>query len=266
VDAEEGHPLAKIGVIADDLTGANDTGVQFSKQGLRTVVLIQGHGPKDVSDQVDVLVIDTESRSLPPAAAYEKAWEAASRLAEAKIPIVYKKIDSTLKGNIGAELDAVMDAAGYETAIVAPAFPANKRVTVGGYQLVNMIPLGRTEAARDPVTPVKESHVPTLITSQSKRRIEHIGLAAVMDLSTLKNEMRECVRKGGGIIVVDSVTQADLRRVAHAASSLGIQVLTCGPAGLAEELPEAFGLIQGRPVVVVSGSVSEVTMRADSCG
>ncbi|MBS7623467.1 four-carbon acid sugar kinase family protein [Candidatus Bathyarchaeota archaeon] len=253
--------MAKIGVIADDLTGANDTGVQFSKQGLRTIVLTRGRDLEDVSDQVDVLVIDTESRSLPAAAAYERAREAASRLVEAKIPIVYKKIDSTLKGNIGAELDGVMDGAGYETAIVAPAFPANKRVTVGGYQLVNMIPLGRTEAARDPVTPVRESHVPTLIASQSKRRIEHIGLAAVMDLSTLKNEMREYIRKGGGVIVVDSVTQNDLRRVAHAASSLGIHVLTCGPAGLAEELPEAFGLILGRPVVVVSGSVSEVTMR-----
>ncbi|MEM3004781.1 MAG: four-carbon acid sugar kinase family protein, partial [Candidatus Bathyarchaeia archaeon] len=252
--------MAKIGVIADDLTGANDTGVQFSKQGLRTLVLTEDRSLEGVSDQVDVLVIDTESRLLTAAAAYEKAKEAASRLVEAKIPIVYKKIDSTLKGNIGAELDAVMDAAGYETAVVAPAFPANKRVTVGGYQLVNMIPLGKTEAARDPVTPVKESHVPTLIATQSNRRVEHIGLAAVMDLSTLKNEMKERIRKGGGIIVVDSVTQNDLKRVAHAASSLG-QVLTCGPAGLAQELPEAFGLILGRPVVVVSGSVSEVTMR-----
>jgi len=253
--------LAKIGVIADDLTGANDTGVQFSKQGLKTMVLTESRDLKNISNRIDVIVLDTESRTLPKIAAYGRAKEAASRLVEANIPTIYKKIDSTLKGNIGAELDAVMDATGAKTAIVAPAFPANKRVTVGGYQLVNQVPLGRTEAAQDPLTPVKESHVPTLVASQSRRKIEHIGLAAVMDMSTLKNELKECVRRGGEIIVVDSITQSDLKRIAHAAADLGLHALTCGPAGLAEELPEALGLISGRPVIAVSGSVSEVTMR-----
>ena len=253
--------MATIGVIADDLTGANDTGVQFSKRGLKTIVLTQIQALKDMSNQVDVIVLDTESRISPRSVAYEKAKEATTRLVEAKIPIIYKKIDSTLKGNIGAELDGVMDSTGTKTAIVAPAFPANRRVTVGGYQLVNQIPLGKTEASQDPVTPVRESHVPTLIAGQSKRKVEHVGLAAVMELSTLEKELRECIRKGGEIIVVDSITQDDLKRVALAVVDLGLQGLTCGPAGLAEELPEALGLISGTPVITVSGSISEVTMR-----
>lgn len=141
--------MAKLGVIADDLTGANDTGVQFSKQGLKTIVLSKADSLVELSKQADVIVLDTESRALSKQDAYERVKEAANRLVEAKISIIYKKIDSTLKGNIGAEIDAVMDATGINPAIVVPAFPANKRVTVGGYQLVNQIPLGKTEASRD---------------------------------------------------------------------------------------------------------------------
>ncbi len=253
--------MVLLGVIADDLTGANDTGVQFSKNGLKTIVLTQIRDLRDIADKVDVIVLDTESRTIPRSIAYEKAKEAASRLREAKVPIIYKKIDSTLKGNIGPELDGIMDSTGFKTAIVAPAFPANKRVTVGGYQLVNQVPLGKTEAAQDPLTPVRESHVPTLIAEQTKRRVMHVGLATVMDFPTLKRELKECAQRSSGIIVVDSITQSDLKRIAKAAVELGLHTLTCGPAGLAEELPEALGLIPGKPVVTVSGSLSEVTMR-----
>ncbi|MGQ9542791.1 MAG: four-carbon acid sugar kinase family protein [Candidatus Bathyarchaeia archaeon] len=253
--------LVKIGVIADDLTGANDTGVQFSKQGLKTLILTHIEALKDMFGGFDVVVLDTESRALPSSVAYEKAKTAAESLIAAKATTIYKKIDSTLKGNIGSELDGVMDATGIETAIVAPAFPANKRITVGGYQLVNQVPLGKTEAAKDPVTPVRESHVPTLIAGQSRRRVGHVGLAAVMDLQSLEEKLEECVRRGEEIIVVDSITQGDLKRIAQAAVKLNLHRLTCGPAGLAEELPQALGLISGKPVIVISGSVSETTMR-----
>ena len=252
--------LAKMGVIADDLTGANDTGVQFSKQGLRTIVLTHIQELKDISDRVDVIVLDTESRTLPRSEAYDRAKDAANALVKARVPIIYKKIDSTLKGNIGAELDGVMDASGSKTVIVAPAFPANKRITVGGYQLVNQVPVSKTEAAQDPLTPVRESHVPTLLSCQSKRRIVHVGLAAVMDKARLKRELKCCIEKGGEIIVVDSITQNDLKNIAQAAVDLELHRLTCGPAGLAEELPGAVGLISGKPVITISGSISEVTM------
>ncbi|MEM3430206.1 MAG: four-carbon acid sugar kinase family protein [Candidatus Bathyarchaeia archaeon] len=253
--------MVEIGVIADDLTGANDTGVQFSKQGLRTIVLTRVESLKDMPRDIDVIVIDTESRALPSSLAYDRVKIAAEKLVEAKVPIIYKKIDSTLKGNIGSELDGVMDVTGIKTAIVAPAFPANKRITVGGYQLVNQVPLSKTEAAFDPVTPVRESHVPTLIARQSRRKVGYVGLASVMELQSLVENLRDCVQRGEEIIILDSITQGDLKRIAQAAVKLNLHRLTCGPAGLAEELPQAMGLISGKPVVVISGSVSEVTMR-----
>ncbi|MEM3381941.1 MAG: four-carbon acid sugar kinase family protein [Candidatus Bathyarchaeia archaeon] len=253
--------MVEIGVIADDLTGANNTGVQFSKQGLRTIVLTRVESLKDMPRDIDVIVIDTESRALPSSLAYDRVKIAAEKLVEAKVPIIYKKIDSTLKGNIGSELDGVMDVTGIKTAIVAPAFPANKRITVGGYQLVNQVPLSKTEAAFDPVTPVRESHVPTLIARQSRRKVGYVGLASVMELQSLVENLRDCVQRGEEIIILDSITQGDLKRIAQAAVKLNLHRLTCGPAGLAEELPQAMGLISGKPVVVISGSVSEVTMR-----
>ncbi|MBS7626658.1 four-carbon acid sugar kinase family protein, partial [Candidatus Bathyarchaeota archaeon] len=197
-----GSNLVEIGVIADDLTGANDTGVQFSKQGLRTIVLTRVESLKDMPRDIDVIVIDTESRALPSSLAYDRVKIAAEKLVEAEVPIIYKKIDSTLKGNVGSELDGVMDVTGIKTAIVAPAFPANKRITVGGYQLVNQVPLSKTEAAFDPVTPVRESHVPTLIARQSRRKVGYVGLAAVMELQSLEESLRECIQRGEEIIVL----------------------------------------------------------------
>ncbi|WP_455280211.1 four-carbon acid sugar kinase family protein [[Eubacterium] cellulosolvens] len=253
--------MAKLGVIADDLTGANDTGVQFSKQGLKTIVLVHADSLVELSKQADVIVLDTESRALTKQDAYERVKEAANLLVEAKISIIYKKIDSTLKGNIGSEIDAVMDATGINPAIVVSAFPANNRVTVGGYQLVNQIPLGRTEAAKDPVTPVTESHVPTIIAAQSKRQVGHIDLRTIMDIDLLKATLAEKVGKGKEIIVFDAIAQNDLKIIAKSLAQLGLHKLTCGPAGLAEEMPEALGLIAGSPVIVISGSLSEVNMR-----
>jgi uncharacterized protein YgbK (DUF1537 family) len=253
--------LAKLGVIADDLTGANDTGVQFSKQGLKTIVLTKTDSLIELLKDADVIVLDTESRALSKEDAYERVKEAANRLAEAEISIIYKKIDSTLKGNIGAEIDAVMDATGINPAIVVSAFPANRRVTVGGYQLVNQIPLGKTEASRDPVTPVTESHVPTIIATQSKRRVEHIDLRTVMDEDMLKAALVDKAGRDKEIIVLDAIVQSDLKSIAKILVQLGLHKLTCGPAGLAEEMPEALGLISGSPVIVISGSLSEVNMR-----
>lgn len=253
--------LAKLGVIADDLTGANDTGVQFSKQGLKTIVLTKTESLTELSKQADVIVFDTESRALSKQDAYKTVKEVANRLVEAKISIIYKKIDSTLKGNIGAEIDAVMDATGINHAIVVSAFPANRRVTVGGYQLVNQIPLGKTEASRDPVTPVTESHVPTIIAAQSKKPVKHIDLRTIMDDGMLKTALIEKTGRDKGIIVLDAIVQDDLKRIAKTLAQLDLHKLTCGPAGLAEEMPEALGLIDGSPVVVISGSLSEVNMR-----
>src|SRR5512136_1164630 len=170
----------KIVVIADDLTGANDTGVQFAKQGLKTLVLIGVPASLAELDE-DVLVVDTQSRASSPTEAYQKVTQTALLFKDRdRFQTIYKKIDSTLRGNLGSEIDAIMDARGLELAIVAPAFPANGRMTVGGCHFLGNAPLEATEISRDPLCPVTESHIPTLIAAQTRRKVGHVGIKSVM--------------------------------------------------------------------------------------
>ncbi len=103
--------MRRIAIIADDLTGASDTGVQLARRGLHTIVALDPHQPASVPD-CDVLVVDTDSRALTGPEAYATVARAVRKVMTAGYQPVYKKLDSTLRGNIGAELDAVMDEGG----------------------------------------------------------------------------------------------------------------------------------------------------------
>jgi len=254
--------MVKLGIVADDLTGANDTGVQFAKVGLRTLVLWNLEGVESSAEH-DVVVVDTESRGDPKEEAYRKAFKAASALKKAGASLFYKKIDSTLRGNIGAELDGVLDALGASIAIVCPAFPANRRVTVGGHQLVGGIPVERTEMRQDPIAPVTKSYIPTLIREQSRRIVGRIPLTSVMEgPEAVEAGILKEREKGVEILVLDAASEDDLRAAAQAASLLEEKPLLCGSAGLAEEIPHAFGLPPKRGgVLVLAGTVSTVTAR-----
>jgi len=255
--------MGKLGIIADDLTGANDAGVQFSKQGLRTVVVWDLSFVTRVVVDADVMVIDTESRTASKEEAYSKVKEATRALVEAGFDLLFKKMDSTLRGNIGAELDGVCDAFGKLIFLVAPAFPGNRRTTLGGQQLLDGVPLEHAGVARDSLSPVKQSHVVDLIQTQSRRRAGHIPLAVVASgADLLRSTILVKVQQGYEILVLDAVTNDHLSTIAKAASELGSTVLLVGSAGLAEEVPFAFNLLpEKRHVLVVAGSMSEVTAR-----
>ena len=253
--------MIRFGIIADDLTGALDTGVQFSKQGLQTVVVLDGELPKGV----DVLVTDTESRSDPPNEAYEKVRKASRRFE--RVPI-YKKIDSTLRGNVGPELEAIMDELGFEKAVVAPAFPSNGRTTVQGRQLVHGLPLKETSLAEDPLCPDMD-YIPALLSQQVKRNVAHVNLGVVdRGPTTLAYEIGS---RSEEILVIDATRESHLSSIAQAVYLLGDKCLACGSAGLAQELPGAF-CFRGKnlkrredgrrdfPVLVVAGSRHQATI------
>ena len=233
----------KIVVIADDLTGANDTGVQFAKQGLKTLVLLRVPVSPSRLDE-DVLVVDTQSRALSPAEAYQKVTETALLFKDRdQFPTLYKKIDSTLRGNLGTEIDAIMDACGLELAVVAPAFPRNGRTTVGGCHFLENTPLEATEIARDPNCPVGESHIPTLIAQQAKRKVGHVGIKSVLaGTEGILAAMRQLSAAGRQILVCDAWQEDHLKMIALAAVRLEKPILWVGSAGLAEYVPLALGL------------------------
>jgi uncharacterized protein YgbK (DUF1537 family) len=252
----------KLIVVADDFTGANDTGVQLAKKGAKTeVMLTQRQKP---SRHADVLVVNTESRAGTPgeaAAAVTQALQPWCRLG-ADNPLVYKKIDSTFRGNVGAEIEAAMRAAGRSLAIIAGAIPGAGRTTENGECLVHQVPLLETEFASDPRTPIISSRISTLIARQSKVPVGEIGLEQVRS-GELGDALEKLAAQGSMMVVVDAVTDSDLDLIARAALSLPEIPLLAGAAGLANALPVSAYLNERRvlPVLVVAGSMSGATRR-----
>jgi D-threonate/D-erythronate kinase len=246
-----------IAIIADDLTGAADAGVQLVRAGYRTAVLF---GESEVlADDLDVVSFDTDSRTMPAGFAAKRVLEAAHAAREARM--VYKKLDSTLRGNVAAELAAALGGTRRERAIVAPAFPAAGRTTVGGTQRVHGVPVDETEMANDPHTPVRMAHVPSLLADA----FSSVGVLSVEDLPDPEYVRRaleesECV-------VADADRKEDLEALVRAVPDPA-RVLWAGSAGLALALgsvypgpcPGEAGVprARGRPVLVVVGSLSGV--------
>ena len=133
-------------VIADDMTGAADTGVQFCPY-FQNVYLISHDGiPAEFTgSSPDVLAVHTDSRASEAESARNSVRQAASRLKRFAPRIVYKKTDSCMRGNMGAEIDAVLEEMGFDLSFIAPAFPKMGRTTEKGVHYVNGIPVSQTE-------------------------------------------------------------------------------------------------------------------------
>src|SRR5918999_3031963 len=180
----------RVAIIADDLTGAADTGVQFARAGYRTAVAFRG-APIPPSEDLDAVALDTDSRALPPGFAAKRVISASRAVRDA--PILYKKLDSTLRGPIAAELGAALGASGRERAVVAPAFPAAGRTTANGVQLVRGVPVHETEVRDDPRTPVREGHVPTLLAT-SFPTVRSLSVEDLADPTTVRSALGDARR------------------------------------------------------------------------
>ena len=246
-----------IAVIADDLTGAADTGVQLVHAGYRTAVFFRA--TEVLADDLDAVAFDTDSRTMPAGFAAKRVLEVAHLAREARV--VYKKLDSTLRGNVAAELAAALGGARRGRVVVAPAFPAAGRTTVGGIQSVHGVPVDETEMANDPHTPVREAHVPSLL-ADAFSSVGALGAGDLADPERVRRTLEdyECV-------VADADRDADLEALVRAVPDTD-RILWAGSAGLALALgsvypgPSAGAVgvqrVPVRPVLVVVGSLSGV--------
>ena len=254
----------QLGIIADDLTGANDTGVQFARFGARTIVPLDLHDLASLRRRADVLVLSTDSRGESPAVAAHRAKVAAQALKRARVPAVYKKIDSTFRGNIGAELDAILDVYPTPLAFIAPTFPPAGRAVQGGILTVHGVPVHRTSIGRDPVAPVRQSHLPTLLRAQSRRPVHLLALDLLRARSPqVFKAMAGWVGRESALVVVDAATPMDLRRLVRLITAERLPRVVAGAAGLAGALgrtlrwPRHVSCRPARitqPILVVVGS------------
>ena len=211
--------MAKCIVIADDLTGANATGVLLKKMDYNTYTMMNAERLElSLSDSCDCLMYPTDSRGIDKELAYNRVYNAAKLLFNSEVKVWAKRIDSTMRGNIGAETDAILNVLGDDViAISAPCFPESGRTVVGGYLMVNGLPLHKTSVALDPKCPVKTSNVADIFRQQSKFKVGSIKLDDMMSgKHVLAEHMKKLVNEGNRILVFDCVTQGDLDLIADA--------------------------------------------------
>jgi len=262
--------MLRVAVIADDLTGAADTGIQFFRQEAPVYLLgCENLGSFRFPGSPHSLSVFTHTRNLRGGEAIERVRAVASTIKDRNPLLIYKKIDSCLRGNMGVELDAVAEALGSEASFVAPAFPAQNRITLHDVHSLHGVPLAETEMAHDPVSPVAESRVSVLLGRQSRLPVGRIDLDVLeRGAGHLFREVERFVRQGFHHIVFDAVTQAHLDAIASLALTRFPRSLLAGSAGLASSLsrllaPGTVGTrVMPRPlgkrILFVCGSASGI--------
>ncbi|MEH0885189.1 four-carbon acid sugar kinase family protein [Enterobacter sp. UNJFSC 003] len=229
-------------VVADDFTGANDAGVSLALCGKKVSVAFQ----TPFTELTDALVLNTDSRALPASEAADKIAALGAEIGEARWLI--KKIDSTLRGNVGVETQALKTLSGKQQVIVAPAYPAAGRITLHGKCLVNGIPVNETEFASDPKTPVPSADIADLFTG-FKGRVVTV------------NALEAALAQGTEWLIVDAQTDEALDAIIAAALTCAQMPLLVGSAGLCDALARHLAPVRRKQVLAVVGSMSEIAQR-----
>jgi uncharacterized protein YgbK (DUF1537 family) len=220
-------------VIADDLSGACDTAVQFQKFGYPTVVLNATEHAENYQDRYRAMAITTNSRDLTPEAARHAVKRVCPILKTLKPKTIYKKIDSTWRGNIGAELEVLMKELRIGFAVICSAYPENQRLGIGGYLLVDGALLHHTAMARDPASPITEGYLPKLLSSQTDLSIVHLGLDLIeKGPAVMTAFIHETVQRGPCLFIADATEDIHLESIASIASTPLPPFVFTGSAGL----------------------------------
>ncbi len=262
--------MISLAVIADDLTGAADAGIQFGRFGNQVLLVPQQElaaiKPESITGD---LAVSTESRNLSPDAAGERVRQTGVAVGRLRPQMIYKKIDSCMRGNVGAEVAALANVCGCRGALIAPAFPAQGRTTLHDVHYVRNIPVADSEMARDPASPIKASRLSELIALQYRRPVGRID-AADLDENPrrLKALVGDLLKQGRRLIACDAAHQRHLEVIARLAGDQFPHLLLAGSAGLAQALVRcrfeetearpASGAAVGDHLLFVCGSGSNV--------
>ena len=247
----------KLLIVADDFTGGLDTAVQFSKPGISVRIVLYPVQAEEWDDlDAEVLVVVAETRHLPAEDAYDTVCRIVLQGVHAGIPYVYKKTDSALRGNLGAELDAALHAAGADMLSFIPAYPSMNRVTVDGIHYIDGIPVAESSFGNDPLNPVSTSNVRELLSLQTA--------VPVCSLNPDSIEPRR------GILAIDAKDSSDMKKAGEKLKEIGALKVSAGCAGFASMLPDLLSLHQTSPpamprlgdgLLVICGSINPAAMQ-----
>ncbi|TLU74855.1 four-carbon acid sugar kinase family protein [Mannheimia varigena] len=238
-------------VIADDLTGANDTAVMFAEAGFKTILKTKVSAlARTQSDKAQVISVSTDSRAIGERAK-DKTQIAISNAIQNGIGQIYLKIDSTMRGSVKYQIEGAIEvwASLYPNvkAIICPAYPEMGRTIEAGHLYVNSVPVNETASGKDPICPVLSSSMQELLPD-----------AQVIPCDTVDNLLSSIENSEYKQIVIDAKTPEDLSIIAHVINHIGNKIIPVGSAGLAQKLkniqqqqPEQ-DLKLGRTLIVVT--------------
>ncbi|MBB5858160.1 3-oxo-tetronate kinase [Amycolatopsis umgeniensis] len=256
-----------LGAIADDFTGATDVAVAFRRGGLRTLLFFGVPPEAEVLPPHDAIVIALKSRAIPAADAVSSSMEALEWLRNRNAEQIYFKycstFDSTPRGNIGPVLDALSQATSSSRVLMTPSSPEHGRTQYQGHLFVGDTLLAESPLRDHPATPMTDSHLPRLLRAQTTTPVFLVTHDVVRRGETA---VREAIDGHSGYVLVDALTEEDLRLLGRVAVN---SPLVAGAAGLAAGLATArtsgTPLASGThaptgPAVVLSGSCSARTL------
>ncbi len=218
-------------ILADDLTGCNDTGVHLLSDTESVTVVVRSDADVSSVGTANV-VVNTDTRFMNPTDAYAAIQKIYESLPISKYLAVYKKIDSTLRGNIGSEIDALFDIGDYDVVCLTPAGPRLGRTVINGECFVHGEPLAETEIARDPFHPIQTSNISDILSMQSRRRVGNLSLESLRKQHVASSAIEKLIGEGCEVIVADTVIEEDLKVVLDAFELSGKKVLYAGAAGM----------------------------------
>lgn len=253
--------MIKLVIIADDLTGALDTGVQFSKKNMSTIVTTDlNFNFEDICKEADVVVVDTESRHVPAAEAKERVKSILSKFNKKEIRFFYKKTDSTLRGNLGSEIEGFMEGLNINEVSFIPAFPSGKRTVKDGVLYVNNVKLAETQFAMDILNPVTDSFIPDIIKKQSDINVK---------LKDINEEFSPLDDKEKHIYIFDSENMENMENIGKVLYNENKLNYTIGNAGFAEVLTHYIksdtkkeeSILEDDRILFVCGSVNITSLK-----
>lgn len=256
----------RVGIIADDLTGANATGVGLAKQGLFSTTILHNNNIPNSHHNMAVC-IDTDSRYAVKDTAQQRIREATMKLQNWDADILCKRIDSTIRGNIGIETDTMLNMLGDNTvAVICPSYPSSGRVVIGGALLVNQVLVHETDVGKDPIRPITTSHVSSLLKKQSEHVIGQLDLEVVSQGSEIiESEIQSLINQGSRMIVCDAVSRDHISNIAEAMTKVKqFRLIPVDPGPLTNYYVKAMKRQVKRPhdqskFIVTVGSVTSVT-------
>jgi uncharacterized protein YgbK (DUF1537 family) len=264
--------MIRLGVIADDFTGATDIASFLVENGVETV---QFNGvPTVPAPECQAIVISLKTRACPPETAVSTSLSALDWLKNQGCTQIYFKycstFDSTARGNIGPVTDALMDALETPFTVFSPALPVNGRTVYQGYLFVQGQLLSESGMRHHPVNPMTDSYLPRLVEAQSRGRCAVIPVSVIeRGAGALREALTRSREQGYRYAVLDTL---DDRHLAIQGEALCDWPLITGGSGLAAGLARhrattstgdarQLGYPLAGPGAVLSGSCSSMTQR-----